>query len=57
MDSASLGMLIVGSIVAIGLIQLIAWTVVVMKQGGLLPSIVAHHAGSNQSGTSLEHMK
>ena len=31
MDSASLGMLIVGSIIVIGLIQLCAWIVIIIK--------------------------
>ena len=42
MDSGSLGMLIVGSISAIGLIQLIAWIVVVIRNPGLFPSTFGH---------------
>jgi hypothetical protein len=47
MDSGSLGMLIVGSISAIGLIQLIAWTVVVMKNPRVFPLTISHHTACN----------
>jgi hypothetical protein len=52
MESGSLGMLIVGSISAIGLIQLIAWTVVVIRNPGLFPSTVGHCTACS---TSREH--
>jgi len=49
MDSGSLGMLIVGSIIAIGLIQLIVWIVVVLTNPNPLSLTVGHHTASNTS--------
>jgi hypothetical protein len=49
MDSGSLGMLIVGSIVAIGLIELIVWIVVVLTNPNPLSLTVGHHTASPTS--------
>ena len=52
MNSENLGMLIVGSITAIGLIQLIAWIVVAMRTPALFHLTLGHHT---TPGTCREH--
>jgi hypothetical protein len=49
MDSGNLGMLIVGSIVAIGLIEPIGWIVVVLTNPNPLSLTVGHHTASPAS--------
>lgn len=49
MDSEGLGMLIVASISSIGLVQLIAWVIVVIKNPGILPSALTITPASSTS--------
>ena len=46
MDSERLGLVLVASISGIGLVQLIAWVIVMIKNPGIVPSALAITAAS-----------